>query len=178
MDILCFLAHLSQRLLLLYLINIPDVSTLVSQKLEWCLLDIFGRAVSFMLQQKTFQRMRFGKKPTAANWNAVFPCLCLRRGEDKKQRLPRSPSPLYSCACRLFNLMHVIPKGAILEQAWTLKLLDIHSAWWLQPLTSLVLALLRRSFQFQVKNIRMNFSFWWIRPKKDTRKLLKCQKKK
>lgn len=34
------------------------------------------------------------------------------------------------------------------------------------------------SFEFQVKNIRMNFIFWWIKPKKDTERLLECPKEK
>lgn len=87
----------------------------------------------------------------------------------------RCPSPLHSCACQFLNLLQVIPKDAVLEQACTL--FDTQLVHY-RLTTFIVLALLRRSFEFQVKNIRMNFGFWWIRPKKDTIKLLEYQKEK
>lgn len=104
----------------------------------------------------------------------MFPCLYPGKGEGEKERLAPSPSPWYCCPGQLFCAFQVIPQGAVLEQACTL--LDAQFVG-CRCITFIVLALLR-SFEFQVKNIRMNFSFWWIRPKKDTSKLLECQKKK
>lgn len=148
----------------IYIINILHLSTLL------CLLDIFKKAIFFRL--KSLSRVWvLGRNLQQQIKNAMFPCSYLKKGDDEKERLPQSSSLLYSCAYQFLNLLQVIPKGTILEQAC---ILFVHYTY----ITSVVLALLRRSSEFQVKNIRMNFSFWWIRPKKDTRKLLECQKKK
>lgn len=98
------------------------------------------------------------KKPRVANY-VMYPCLLLGKGKTWRY-LSAAPKSLWSSVWQLLHSVEVILIMMILSN--------------FAPETRFVPLLgspILSSFEFQVKSIKMNSSSWWIRPKKDTRKL-------
>lgn len=88
--------------------------------------------------------------------NDIHSCLLWWKGTMR-----RAPKPLWSPVWqRLLSVQVILQRCCWVAQVCHVQMLHT----------------LNSSFEFQEKSTRMNSSFWWIRPKKDTRKLAECQK--